>query len=335
MHHAPLRILLVLGAAAAVLGTLGCFNANLDIKLRPDLAMDVGVEMRIPSEFMTEDSGPGEMADFDQMTVEIVDGTHVIRGVRRLAPGEMLAADDADQGMEMMRQKVARRLSTRYIFVAEFTGSASPMAADSPFSMDEADAEGADPEGAGDDEGAFDPRMFEGFVSSFFSGFEFGMTVQMPGRLLSTTGEDLGGGATRFSLGLDQVMSNEPARFMAVSSLPNYSHLGRLADQMMLAGGDAAVVGQLPAFLDAGLLPDPPLEISAQYKLGPEDYLLLATIIATLDAQLPTGMTEAIVKRLGLNADDTRPEQIHAAAKAVAGKDLPALAVEGVLKSIK
>ena len=320
MRHTRLRVLLVLGAAAVALTTLGCFKANLEVDLKPDLAMNIAAEMRMPSEFMTEEMSPADVADLDQVTVEQIDGMHVIRGTRRLGPGETLAAEETDRGMEIMRQKVARRLSTRYIFVAEFAGNPMPTE-EGPV--------------AADDEQAFDPTQLTGLMSGFFSGFEFGVNVHMPGRLLSTSGTDAGGGTASFVLGLDDMMTEEPTRLTAMSSLPNYAHLGRLADQMILAGGDAATVGQLPAYLDAGLLPDPPLEISREYKLAPEDYLLLTTIIATLDRQLPTGMTEAIVKRLGLNADDVRPEQIRAAAAAVAGKDLQGLAIDSIVKAIK
>ncbi|HCU36743.1 MAG TPA: hypothetical protein DGT21_15230, partial [Armatimonadetes bacterium] len=193
----------------------------------------------------------------------------------------------------------------------------------------------AEPPVAAGDEQIFDPTQLAGLMSGFFSGFEFAVNVHMPGRLLSTSGRDAGGGTAAFVLGFEDMMKQEPTRLTAMSSLPNYAHLGRLADQMILAGGDAATVGQLGAYLDAGLLPDPPLEISRQYKLTPDDYLLLTTIIATLDRQLPTSMTEAIIKQLGLNADDVRPEQIRAVAAAVAGKDLQGLAVDSIVKAVK
>lgn len=329
MRQARLRVLLILGAAAVALTTVGCLNANLDVDLKPDLAMNVGVEMRIPSELMTEGMGPSDVADLDQVTVEEVEGMHVIRGTKHLGPGELLAPEDTEKGMEMMRQKVAHRLSTRYIFAAEFAGNPMPTG--------EEPAPGSDEQTAvtGDDAELFDPTALTGLMSGFLSGLQFSVNVHMPGRLLSTSGQDVGGSTAVFSLGLEQMMSAEPTRLLAVSRLPNYAHLGRLADQMILAGGDAATVGQLAAYLDAGLLPDPPLEISRQYKLAPEDYLLLTTVIATLDEQLPAGMTESIIKRLGLNADDVRPEQIRSTAKAIAGKDLGAMAVDSIVTAIK
>ena len=139
MLHTRLRVLLVLGAAAIALTTLGCFKANLEIDLKPDLAMDIAAEMRVPSEFMTEEMNPADAAGLDEVTVGQVDGMHVIHGTRRLGPGETLAAEETDRGMEIMRQKVARRLSTRYIFVAEFAGNPMPST-DAPVATDDEQA---------------------------------------------------------------------------------------------------------------------------------------------------------------------------------------------------
>jgi hypothetical protein len=321
-----IRMLVTLGLLMLVVTSLGCFKVNMDATLKPDLGMEMAMEMAIPLELadqMDDDSTDG-MSWADKVTVEEKDGMRIMRAISSVAAGEELGADEA--ALAAARQKVTHRLSTRYILTMDLAGGVNKPAAD-------------EDEGKGDDgtEGAddMDTEAMEALLSGMMSSFKFTMTAHMPGKIISTNGTQLDDNTVLFDVSMEDLMGDEPMRLTALSKLPSYARIGRLADQMILAGADADIATRVVQYVNAGLLPDPPLQIDAKYKLGAEDYLALTEFIGRLDEQLSPDMTEAMIIALGLNRDKISAARIHQAQKAAAEADLRELAIERILKTLK
>jgi len=317
------KMLLAVGLLVLVATSLGCFKMDLQVTLKPDLGMDVGMQMVMPLKMGAQMEAPDlkDMGGMENVKVQETDKERIISGSRALGPDEQLGAEEEAQ-MEMMRQKVPHRLSTYYVFVMELPAGEGEGAKEPPSG-----------EGAADDEesAAAMEAMMEGMLSSF----KFDLTVHMPGRIVSTSGTRVDDNTVRFSLTMQDLNSDTRPRLTAISRLPNYTNLGRLSDQMIAAGGEYFTAARMVEYLNCGLLPDPPTEIDAKDKLGTADYAALAELIAVLDDQLAPGLTEAVIAKLGLNKDRVEPSRIRKAREAVRDADLRTLAVDAVLKALQ
>lgn len=321
-----MKVLVTLGLLMLVATSLGCFKVNMDVTLKPDLGMEMAMQMAIPLELaqQMDDDDSSDMSWADNVTVEDKDGMRVISATSSVAAGEELGADEAE--LAAMRQKITHRLSTHYVLAMDLATADEKPAADEEGEKGEDDTEGDD---------GVDMKGLEAMLSGMMSSFKFTMTAHMPGKIISTNGTQLDDNTVLFDVGMDDLMGDKPTRLTAISKLPNYSRIGRLSDQMIMAGADADIAARVVEYVNSGLLPDPPLQIDAKYKLGAEDYLALTEFIGRLDEQLSPDMTEAIVITLGLNRDKVSPARIHRARKAAAEADLRELAIERILKTLK
>ncbi len=319
------KMLLSLGLLMLVATSLGCFKIDMDVTLKPDLGMEVGVEIAAPLEMAEnmEIEAFGGFAGMENVKVEDTDTMRIVSGTATVGPAEQLGPEE-EAKMQMMRQKVAHRLSTHYVFVVELP-AAEQAAPEQEESGDEDTA----------DEEEIDAEGMAALMAGMMSSLKIGVTVHMPGRIVATSGTRIDDNTVLFDMSLQDFTSDAPTQLTAVSRLPNYTNLGRLADQMIAAGADADVAGRLAEHLNWGLLPDPPVQTDPEYKLSAGDYRELAELIAVLDEQLTPGMTEAIITNLGLNKDRVNPAQIQKAKQAAEAADLKNMAVATILEAMK
>ncbi len=319
------KMLLSMGLLLLVATSLGCFKVDMDVTLKPDLGMEVGVKIAAPLE-MADDmkiEGSGDFAGMENVKIEDTDTMRIVSGTATVGPEEQLGPEEQAK-MQMMRQKVAHRLSTHYVFAMELPAG-EETAPEEEESGDEDTA----------DEQEIDAEAMAALMAGMMSSLKISVTVHMPGRIVATTGTRVDDNTVLFDMSMQDFAADTPTQVTAVSRLPNYTNLGRLADQMIAAGADADVAGRLTEYLNWGLLPDPPVQTDARYKLSAGDYRELAELIAMLDEQLAPGMSEAIITNLGLNKDRVDPAQIRKARQAADGADLRAMAVEKVLSTLK
>ncbi len=320
-----MRMLVTLALLMLVATSLGCFKVDMDVTLKPDLGMEMAMQMAIPLELaeQMDDDDTDDMSWADDVTVEDKDGMRVIRATSSVGGDEEVGGDEAE--LAAMRQKITHRLSTHYVLAMDLA-SAGEKAADDEGEKGEDDTQGDDD---------VDTAALEAMFSGMMSSFKFTMTAHMPGKIISTNGTQIDDNTVLFEVSMEDIMADEPMRLTAVSKLPSYSRIGRLSDQMIVAGADAEIAGRVVEYVNSGLLPDPPLQIDAKYKLGAEDYLALTQFIGRLDEQLSPDMTEAIVLTLGLNRDKVSLARIHKAQKAAAKADLRELAIARILNTLK
>ncbi|GEM_PF-3947689 len=319
------KMLLSWGLVVLVATSLGCFKVDMDVTLKPDLGMEVGMQIAVPLEIANqmESADFGDLSGMDEVKVEDTETMRVVSGIATVGAGEQLGPEEQAK-MQMMRQKVAHRLSTRYVFVMDLpTGEQLAPGQEETAEKGAADEEEPDFEG------------MAALMAGLMSSLKITLTAHMPGRIISTSGTRRDDHTALFEMSLQDFAAEAPRQLTAVSRLPNYTNLGRLADQIIAAGGDPEVAARLAEYLDWGLLPDPPVQTDVKYKLSADDYRQLAELIARLDEQLAPGMTEAVISKLGLNKDRVEPAQIRKARQAADSTDLRAMAVEKVVVTLK
>jgi hypothetical protein len=153
----------------------------------------------------------------------------------------------------------------------------------------------------------------QGAVAAMLSGLEFRFALGGPGRVVSTNGTVAGDGLAEWRPAIREVESGKMPAMQVTTETINWTHLGRLADQIAgLGGGDAAGT-KLADAVTRGLLPNPPVSDVGTGKLEAEDYMNLLTIIARLDDVLEPQETAEVMRELGLSSDGATPTQIAAA----------------------
>lgn len=230
-----------------------------------------------------------------------------------------------------MRSKQEHRLSTQYMVGMELP------------KMDEAMGEGPAPTQPAPDaespEDAEAQRQQEEAIGMMMSGmmssFEYNLEITLPGTITTTSGEHIAPDTVRYAFNWKEMSEQQDGKLLVTSRVPNYTRIGRLADQMVAAGADPLIGLQLIQYVNDGLLPDPPVDVDADTKLSADDYLKLTEIIQALDAQLQPQVTTGIITETGLNSNDVTHEQVSRAHKAIEKLDLQQVAVDDIKSTIK
>lgn len=319
-----------LGVVAAVLivACTGCMTVDIDIMVEPDMSAEIGMKITAPLEMAEQIEDFGTLPNMVDVTVEDTETTRTVSGRKLLGPDEILDAAEDGAGPNIIRQQVRHRLSTHYVFALE-------MPTDNPMVPEgNAEEQKVVPEGAPDEQ-ELDPGQLAAMVSGIMSSFKIDVTVCLPGQIVSTTGERVGVETVAFHLTMQDLSGGDGPKLTAVSKMPDYTTLGQLTDEAVASGTPWTIARDLPLYLEAGLLPDPPQNADGQYALTASDYGRLAQLIAALGAVLPDDMVRAVVEQLGLNRDTTSSAEIARIADAVDGIDIDELVLQAVLSSLR
>jgi hypothetical protein len=314
-----MKRLLSMAVVVLIVVCTGCMTVDMGITVSPDMSAEVGVKITAPIEMAEQIEDFGTLPDMDDVAVEDTETTRTVSGKKLLGPDEAFDAGEDGAGPSIIRQQVRHRLSTHYIFAME-------LPTDNPLA----------PEEDADDEQELDPGQLAAMMSGLMATFKIDVTVRLPGQIVSTTGEIVGTDTAVFHLTMQDLSNADSPKLTAVSKMPDFTALGQLTDEVVASGTLWTIArDDLPLYLEAGLLPDPPQNADGQYALAAADYGRLAQLIAALRAALPDDMVKAVVEQLGLNRDTTSSDEIARAADAVSGIDLDELVLQTVLSSLR
>ena len=313
-----MKRLLSMAAVVLIVVCTGCMTVDMGITVRPDMSAEVGVKITAPIEMAEQIEDFGELPDMDDVAVEDTETTRTVSGRKLLGPDEAFDAGEDGAGLSIIRQQVRHRLSTHYIFAME-------LPTDNPLA----------PEEDADDEQELDPGQWAAMMSGLMATFKIDVAVRLPGQIVSTTGEIVGTDTVVFHRTMQDLSNADSPKLTVVSKMPDFTALGQLTDEVVASGTPWTIARDLPLYLEAGLLPDPPQNADGQYALAAADYGRLAQLISALRAALPDDMVRAVVEQLGLNRDTTNADEIARAADAVGGVDLDELVLQTVLSSLR
>lgn len=313
-----MKRLLSMAAVVLIVVCTGCMTVDMGITVRPDMSAEVGVKITAPIEMAEQIEDFGELPDMDDVAVEDTETTRTVSGRKLLGPDEAFDAGEDGAGLSIIRQQVRHRLSTHYIFAME-------LPTDNPLA----------PEEDADDEQELDPGQWAAMMSGLMATFKIDVAVRLPGQIVSTTGEIVGTDTVVFHRTMQDLSNADSPKLTVVSKMPDFTALGQLTDEVVASGTPWTIARDLPLYLEAGLLPDPPQNADGQYALAAADYGRLAQLISALRAALPDDMVRAVVEQLGLNRDTTSSDEIARAADAVSGVDLDELVLQTVLSSLR
>lgn len=325
--RASYRVAAVSVITVLVFACTGCFKATTDIAVRPDLGVDFAVTMGVPRQFAEQMEGaPGDEMGMDKVETYTEGDWYYMRGMKSVE-GKKEVEMPSEANATFTRTMQEHRLSNRYLLKMDLPSPAQGMdMAGEQMPQQAPSAEG---------EQAEQQEAIKAMMSGMMSGFEYSINVTMPGMIASTSGEKIAPDTVKFSLGWEELQKQEAQQLVVGSVLPSYTRIGRLADQLVLAGADPLVGLHLVQYVNDGLLPDPPIETDAEKKLQAADYLTLVRIIETLDTSLTPEMTTKIINSAGLNADDCTSGQIDRAYGAIRDMDLQAVAVSDIAKKLQ
>jgi hypothetical protein len=313
-----MKRLLSMAVVVLIVVCTGCMTVDMGITVRPDMSAEVGVKITAPIEMAEQIEDFGELPDMDDVAVEDTETTRTVSGRKLLGPDEAFDAGEDGAGLSIIRQQVRHRLSTHYIFAME-------LPADNPLA----------PEGDADDEQELDPGQWAAMMSGLMATFKIDVTVRLPGQIVSTTGEIVATDTVVFHRTMQDLSNGDSPKLTVVSKMPDFTALGQLTDEVVASGTPWTIARDLPLYLEAGLLPDPPQNADGQYALAAADYGRLAQLISALRAALPDDVVRAVVEQLGLNRDTTSSDEIARAADAVSDIDLDELVLQAVLSSLR
>lgn len=289
----------------------GCMKVSMDFAVAPDGAttgrMTAGINAVLAQ------SGEGVSGPLEGLAAgatnwrsrEYREGDWFItEAVGVAAPGQSLFPQSDGEAPKLTTAKSARRLSTRYALTLTVPPPDKEMLQDPTENVD---------------------AQMQALVKSMLASFELGFTLEAPGKVISTTGAVVGPGKAHWQLGFDDVQTGRLPEFTVTSELTNWANVGRLADQLAYNGRLYDCAPRLAGALERGLLPNPPLNVAAEHKLQPPDYAMLLEIIDKLDASGRPAITESLIKKLGLNRDETSAETIAKAHARLMKLDVRAL----------
>ncbi|MFP3902599.1 MAG: hypothetical protein ACLFWB_00020 [Armatimonadota bacterium] len=326
--YRPMMTVVVL---AVIVTVCGCFKATTGVAVRPDLGVDFSVTMAVPAEF-AEDMAekPGDEMEMDEMKTYTEGDWYYIEGRKSVAGTEELQIPAAAEAT-FIRSRQEHRLSTRYMVGVELPKMDEAMGQTPAPAQPSPDAESPeDAEAQRQQEEAIGMMM-----SGMMSGFEYNLEITLPGTITTTSGERIAPDTVRYAFSWKEMSQQEDGKLLVTSRVPNYTRIGRLADQMVGRGAEPLIGLRLVQYVSDGLLPDPPVDMESDKKLSAEDYLKLTQIIEALDAQLQPEVTTGIINEIGLNASDITPAQVALAHTAVEALDLQEMAVEDIQGAMK
>jgi hypothetical protein len=294
MRHTT-RLLLVIVAIAVLIACSGCMKVSVDLAVAPDGSssgrMLAGIDASL-AQAGEELSHPldGLTGGGNWRSREYRQGNWLMtEAVGSATPGQPLFPEDEGEAPKTTLVTSDRRLSTRYTLSLIVPKPDTKMMKDP--------TEGTDEE-------------LKPLVKSMLSSIEISFSLRAPGQVVATTGTVVGRGKAQWKLGFDALGRGQMPKFALTTELANWTNLGRLADQLAHNGRLYDCAPRLAAALGRGLLPNPPLSSAAAQKLGAEDYARMLEIIDKLDAAGRPAITESLIKKLGLNGDETSAETI-------------------------
>jgi hypothetical protein len=314
MRRTPWQTVALLAVSALAVPLAGCIKVDARFSLRQDMSvtgkMLVGLDTRLAGQSgMAQQGTPfgdlqkGPMAERWKVREYQEDGWQYSEAVGTSKPGEAIFGDDPTVPKLQVR-RTERRLTTRY----ELKLAVPPTPTEGL--VPPAGAAGSEaPAGSAAKDGL--PDM-QALVASMMSGLQIKFGLQAPGRVVSTSGKAVGDGAAEWALGLSDLSGGKPKDMALETETPNWTNLGRLADQIMAQSEMYDAGTRLAVALRQDLLPNPPVGSAGETKLTATDYCRLLDIIRRLGEVLPAEDVAVVYKGLGLHEDSVSASRIAA-----------------------
>jgi hypothetical protein len=314
------RQLLTAVAVALLITCSGCMKVSMEIGAAPDGSSTGRVVAGVDASLAQGGETVG--GPFSGLTNsgsnwksrEYREGNWLMtEAVGSAAPGQALFPEGDGETPKTTVTTSARRLSTRYTLSLIVPPPDKEMMSGPTEDMD---------------------AQTQALVKSMLSSFEISFSLKGPGRVVSTTGTVVGPGKAQWKLDFDDLGKGKMPNFAVTTELANWTNIGRLADQLASSGRLYDCAPALASALARGLLPNPPANTAAAQKLGAEDYGRLLEIIDKLDAPGRPAVTEAMIKKLALNGDDTTAEAIAKAHARVMKLDVRGLSDSAITETL-
>lgn len=325
----PRNWIFILWAGGFILGGSGCLNITMDVSVAPDMSSRARLAIAVDSSLAEMGKESGGLQQIPKpptpnWTVrEYKEGNWAVTEiVGQAKPGEALFPEESDSP-KLEMQVVPHRLSTFYhlkLIMPPPPAKENPLFGEKP-----QDTMGA-------------PEQL--VMSSLASTLQLQLSLQGPGFVRASSGEAAANGQAVWKLNLMDLQPKKSLpEFRLTTELPNWRHIGHLADQLVMRGAPPNVGSRLLEALQRQLLPNPPLNVSAAEKLSAIDYLRLLDIIQKLDAAASPAFTEAFFAQLCLNDTETTSAQIaqiHAKVMALDVRQLIARAsLQGLIAAVR
>ena len=314
MRRAPWRMAALLAISALTIPLAGCIKVDARFDLRQDMSvvgkMLVGLDTRLAGQGgMAQQGTPfgdlqkGPMAQRWKVRDYQENGWQYSEAVGASKPGETIFGDDPG-APKLQARRLEHRLTMRY----ELKLAVPPTPTEGLVPPAGAAASEAPAGAVGKDNL---PNM-QAVVEGMMSGVKIRFGLQGPGRTVSTTGQAAGEGAAEWTLGLADLSGGKPKEMVLETETPNWTNLGRLADQIMAQSDMYDAGTRLAAALRQALLPNPLVGSAGETKLTATDYYRLLDIIRRLGEVLPANDVAAVYKGLGLHEDSVSASRIAA-----------------------
>jgi len=292
-------IVILLGGSFIFVGS-GCLKLTMEVSVTPDLSSSARLAIAVDSSLADMAKESGGLQQIPKPPTpnwsvrEYKEGNWAVTEIIGQAkPGEALFPEESDSP-KLEMQVVPHRLSTFYhvkLIMPPLPTKGNPLSREMP-----PDTMGA-------------PEQL--VMASFASTLQFQLSLQAPGFVRASTGEVTESGRAMWKLNLMDMQSKKSLpEFRLTTELPNWRHIGHLADQLVMRGASPNIGSRLLEALQRQLLPNPPLNVSAAEKLSASDYLRLLEIIQKLDAEACPPLTEALFAQLGLKDTDITSARI-------------------------
>jgi len=306
------KVMIIVVLAALVLACSGCMKITMDFAAAPDgsssVKMLIGIDSSLAAAGNASVTKGGPLSDIPKdnpnwTSREYKEGTwDMTEAIGHAGPGAALMPGEGAPTPKLV--SVARRLSTRYTLSLKMPETPGDMTQPK---------EGTDAQG-------------EAIGKALMANFQISFSLTAPGRVVETNGKIAGPGKAEWKLGINDLNNKEQPDFRVVTELPNWTNLGRLADQLAYTGRLNGAAPKLAAAVERGLLPNPRVDTKAPDKLKPEDYAKLLEIIDKLDVAGRPAITNSVIGKLKLNDDGTSPKTIAEAHARVMKLDVSGLA---------
>lgn len=339
MADTRVRTALGLALAAAVMLTPGCFFIETNINVAVDGSADVDVQVGVASAVAQgQELGPEMLQDIQKSLTapgwearalerEGYEGV-TVRG--HVAPGGSLMPGEMGDGSSLKLTVVPRLFSTDYQVEGQVT--MSPPSADTlptetagrPGDIVLADYRPVQdtfdgPPGMGEDL-PFNPEALGQMLMGGLEPPHATVTVRAPGTVLDTDGETIEGGASwSLSDNLLQSMAEPQLSLRLVTRLLNQQVIGKLADRLAIERGQTDMASLIADYVQRDLLPNPPRQNASAATFDVEAYSLAIGAVVALEDALGEKVGAAVVKALGLNAEDITAQRIRTLSGRIGG----------------
>ncbi|NPV47717.1 MAG: hypothetical protein HPY69_12215 [Armatimonadetes bacterium] len=303
-----LRLVAPALAALVVVPLTGCLKLDAQFVAQPDLGFAATILIGMDARLMESmGSGAAPLADLKSGPLGQAwsvreferDGWRYVEA-KGVGPAGTALLGDYPGAPEVQVDRAMHRLTTRY----SMTWRAQEMPLDALPS----------PSVPGDASDSQQPEMpdLQTAVEVMLSGLEVRLALGGPGHVVSTNGTVVGEGLAEWHPTVHEIASGETPTLQVVTETINWTHLGRLADQIAGLGGGYAAGTRLADAVTRGLLPNPPASAIGAGKLEAADYSRLLAIITRLDEVLERSETAVVMRELGLSSDSATSGQIAA-----------------------